>query len=443
MILRTTFENIYSFNEETSISFVAGKGSTHASHVSRAKKRDDISALKFGVLYGANASGKSNAIKALSILQQIAIGHFPKGKFEPFKLGDTIRPISKVEVEFKTAGHYFAYGVEFSHLGISEEWLYEVNSRTDKLIFERTNHSGTNDYKFGDISGDAQTAQFIRFISAGTPNDVSFLSEYIKRNGTGLSMLATAYRWFANGLCIIFPDTRYRGISFSAEQDEEFHNRTRELLELFNTGIIDVRRYPVSSKEETNLPESVLTEVLDNPTAGRTTVVASADAKEWYFFEFKDDGTYSILKQKAVHLNSTKDEVVFEMGLESDGSIRLLDFIPMLIDLQHNEKDYVIDELDRSMHPLLSLKIVQQYLSKLNEDIDTQLIISTHECNLLDLKLLRSDEVWFIEKNRANASEPVSLAEYKPREDVQKGYLQGRYGAIPFFADIKILTEQP
>lgn len=89
MILRATFENIYSIKDETQISFVAGKNNAHPSHVSRAEKRDDISVLKTGIVYGANASGKSNVIKAIALLQQIANGSFPQSKVEPFKLADT------------------------------------------------------------------------------------------------------------------------------------------------------------------------------------------------------------------------------------------------------------------------------------------------------------------------------------------------------------------
>lgn len=102
MILRATFENIYSIKDETQISFVAGKSNAHPSHVSRAEKRDDISVLKAGIVYGANASGKSNVIKAIALLQQIANGSFPQSKVEPFKLADTEEKNSKVEIEFKT-----------------------------------------------------------------------------------------------------------------------------------------------------------------------------------------------------------------------------------------------------------------------------------------------------------------------------------------------------
>lgn len=440
MILRATFENIYSFKDDTSVSFVAGKGSMHPYHVSRAQKRDDISALKFGVIYGANASGKSNVIKAISLLQQIALGRLPIGEFEPFKLGKPIKPVSKIEVEFKTGGKYFAYGVEFSSNGIKEEWLYDINARSDKLVFTRKTDSEGNKFEFGDIHGDSNSTQFVRFLGEGTPAKKSFLSEYVERNGKGICPIKTAYNWFATGLRIIFPGTRFRGLSFNAEQDDKFHESTRRLLQYFNTGIVDVRRFPVQSKEETNLPDSLLDKVISCATPGRTALIAAPESNECFFFDFKEDGTYSIFKQKAVHKTNSDDEVVFEMDEESDGSIRLLDFIPMLIDLGQSESDYIIDELDRSMHPLLSQKLIECYLHELSPERDTQLIISTHECNLLNLDLIRADEVWFVEKDKDGASKLVSLAEYKPRENVQKGYLQGRYSAIPFFAPMETLN---
>ncbi len=442
MILRATFENIYSFKEETSISFIAGKGSVHPTHVSRAQKRDDISILKLGVIYGANASGKSNIIKAIALLQRIAVGKFHSADFEPFKLVKPINLVSKIEVEFKTGGKYFAYGIEFSLNGIKEEWLYEINSRNDRLIFTRNcNHEG-NEFEFSDIHGDESVTQFIKFLGKGTPAKKSFLSEYIERNGKGLQGIKIAYSWFTFGLRIIFPETRFRGISFNAEQDEDFHEATRSLLQYFNTGIVDIRRFPIHSKEETNLPDSLLDKIISTSKPGRTSLVAAPENNEYFFFDFKEDGSYRIFKQKAVHLNNTDEEVVFEMKEESDGSIRLLDFIPMLIDLRHNEVDYMIDELDRSMHPLLSQELIECYLQDLSPNRDTQLVISTHECNLLNLDTIRSDEVWFIEKDDAGVSRLASLAEYKPRENICKGYLQGRYSAIPFFAPIETLNWQ-
>ncbi len=436
MILRASFENILSFNEETQISFVAGKGSLHPDHVCRAEKRDDISVLKAGVIYGANASGKSNIIKAVHILQTLALGRQTTIDVEPFKLSAHRKDVSKVELEFKCGSKYYAYGLEFTMKSLREEWLYEINDRTDRRIYSRVVTESGNQFEWGEIDGDKITAQFLGFLGEATPTNRSFLSEYNRRNGRGLISIKEVYDWFDNTLKIIFPNTRYTGITIRAEKDVDFHSATKRLLEVFNTGIVDIRRFSVKSKEETGLPEKVIDKVIADAEPGKTVILASPDENQYYYLEFKEDGSYEIFKQKAVHRMSGNEEAVFDMDEESDGTVRILDFIPMLIDLSKNDAVYLIDELDRSMHPMLSYKLLQCYFKNLSKDTKTQLLITTHESNLLDLELLRADEIWFVEKDKSGASKLTSLAEYKPRADVRKGYLQGRYGAVPFFASI-------
>lgn len=434
MIIRATFENILSFDKETEISFVAGKGSLHPEHVCRAEKRDDISILKAGIIYGANASGKSNIIKAISIIKGIALGKDQPIDIEPFKLRSQRSDSSKIEVEFKHKARYYAYGAEFTAKSIKEEWLYEINDRSDKQIFTRTNDGNSNTFTWGDINGDRTTGQFLSFLGEGTPAKRSFLSEYVRRNGRGLDLIREAYSWFDESLKIIFPSTRYNGITMRSETDFDFHDATKRLLEVFNTGIIDIRRFPIKSKEETGLPEKIIDRIIADGEPGRTVMISSGDENQYYYIEFKADGTYSIYKQKAVHRMDNNEETVFDMNEESDGTVRVLDFIPMLIDISRNDVVYLIDELDRSMHPMLSYKLIECYLENLTKENPSQLVITTHESNLLDLELLRADEIWFVEKDRNGSSQLTSLAEYKPRADIRKGYLQGRYGAIPFFA---------
>lgn len=438
MILRVSVRNLFSFKDETEISFVAGKSTTHCEHVSRAEKRDDISVLKAGIIYGANASGKSNIIKAISVLQKIALGSIPKRNIEPFKLTTPQNNTSKIEIEFKADKHFYAYGVEFTFKGIAEEWLYEINSRTDKEIFSRQVGPDSNLFSFGSIDGNDETQQLIRFISQSTPTTDSFLSEYVKRNGKGLSAINNAYRWMKEDLKILFPESRYEGISIRAEKDKNFALATKSLLEYFNTGIVDIRRIKVN-KEDLELPKEIVNDLLSEAESNKTIVVASPSDSSTYFFETNESGITNIFKQSAIHKMQNESEVPFEMSEESDGSIRLLDFIPMLIDLKLNSSVYLIDEIDRSMHPMLSQKLLEYYFTFLDKERDTQLIFTTHESNLLDLNMIRADEVWFVEKGQDGASHLTSLAEYKPREDVRKGYLQGRYGAIPFFAPISNL----
>lgn len=438
MILRAVVRNLYSFKDETEISFVAGKSTTHCEHVSRAEKRDDISVLKAGIIYGANASGKSNVIKAISVIQKIALGSLPKRSIEPFKLSVPHNTPSKIEIEFKANNRFYAYGVEFSIKGILEEWLFEINSRTDKEVFTRRVEPDGNVFSFGTISGNDDMQQLIKYISLSTPITDSFLSEYIKRNGKGLTAINEAYQWMKEDLKIIFPDSRYEGISIRAEKDKDFALATKSLLEYFNTGIVDIRRIKVK-KEDVDLPKEIVNDLLSEAEDKKTIVVASPSDSSTYFFETDENGITNIFKQSAIHRMRDGNEVSFEMDEESDGSIRLLDFIPMLIDLKLNSSVYLIDEIDRSMHPMLSQKLLEYYFASLDKERDTQLICTTHESNLLDLNMIRADEVWFVEKGLDGSSHLTSLAEYKPREDVRKGYLQGRYGAIPFFASINSL----
>ena len=436
MILRITIENLFSFKNETEISFVAGKSDRHNEQVCRAEKRDDISVLKAGIIYGANASGKSNIIKAVAIIQKIALGSVPKKDIEPFKLAEQNNKPSKVEIEFKAGPQYFAYGAEFNNKGIAEEWLYEINSRTDKEIFSRKTSISGNEFTFGTIEGNDEDRQLAKFIGQSTPISDSFLSEYIKRNGKGLNCINIAYNWMKENLKIIFPDSRYSGISMRIEQDKEFAVATKSLLEYFNTGIIDIRRTKIS-KESLDLPKELVDDLMANSEPNKNFLISSPTTI--YFFETNDNGTTTIYKQNAIHKNDNGNDIPFDMNEESDGSLRLLDFIPMLIDLRLNESVYLIDEIDRSMHPMLSQKILEYYFNMLSSDRDNQLIFSTHESNLLKLELIRADEEWFVEKDREGVSHLYSLAEFKPREDIRKGYLQGRYGAIPFFASIKNL----
>ena len=431
MIIRASFENILSFNEETSISFVAGKSDSHPNHVLRAQKRDDISILKTGIIYGANAAGKSNIIKAIRLLKRIAIGEWPKNSIEPFKLKETDTKPSKLEITIKCEDKYYTYGIVFTILGIQEEWLYEVNNRSSKKIYTREKKNKEYLYSFGLSRAYTKTEYFLHFLGKGTPEKKSFLSEYIERNGEHLKAIEKTYTWFNDTLQIIFPFSKYKGLSFKFDEDKKFKKDFNDLLSYFNTGVVDIEKFSIQ-KEETNIPSEKLEEILSNAKPGRKVFVTTSIG-EWYFFETNAKGVTQISKQKTIHEDKNKKRYTFNMNEESDGTLRLLDFLPMLLKLKTGNAVFLVDEIDRSMHPIMSLEILKCYLSYLTESSNSQLITTTHECNMLDIDLIRHDEVWFAEK-RDGATQLTSLAEYKPREDIRKGYLAGRYDAIPFFA---------
>lgn len=439
MIIRATLRNILSFEDEVSISFVATKSKLHKEHVKSAKKRRDISILRTGVIYGANASGKSNFIKAIEIIQKLAKGEKIQLNWSPFKSlkQSHISSISKIELEIKIGERYYAYGVEFNTLEIKEEWLYIVDKDSDIQIFEREVTSLGNEFSINYLDkNNSQNNQFLSYLGEGTPRNRTFLAEYVERNGRGLDDINIVYDWFFNNLQIVFPDSKYSGLAQVSRQDQDYHDNVRELLKHFNTGITDLRLVP-SSIEESKIPLSIINNIVENSKIGSSFSLSNY-YNEIYFFEIKDNGL-SVFKQKTVHANDS-GELIFEMKEESDGSQRLLDFIGMLIDLQKKPIVYLIDEIDRSLHPNLTYEILKIFLDFSNIDTESQLIITTHESHLLDLSLLRSDEIWFVEKDNDGASHFVSLSEYKPRNDIEKGYLKGVYSAIPFFASRKSLN---
>jgi AAA15 family ATPase/GTPase len=127
---------------------------------------------------------------------------------------------------------------------------------------------------------------------------------------------------------------------------------------------------------------------------------------------------------------ASEDKILFDTSEESDGTIRLLDLLPIVSTAHKEQRVYVIDEIDRSLHPNLSYSLIQDFLDRQNHN---QIIVTTHDTHLLTFDLLRRDEIWFVEKDKNGATSVYSLEEFTPRYDrnIQKGYLKGRFGAIP------------
>ena len=408
MLLSAKFENIYSFNEETRILFTASKSDQLPLQVSRAEKRDDISVLRMGLIYGANASGKSNIIKCLSIIKEFAMNGWSNRKYNYFKMTDTPQERSSIELEFKVDGQFFAYGIAFSKGGLLEEWLYKTGSRTDAMIFERKRN--------GDVWENTIAPQFMKGA------DGQFLK--------GIDAIKSARKWFEN-LNIIFPNTHRTDFPFRVVDVSQFKNVMRDLLSYFGTGISDLRRVE-SKSEELGIPDEIrqkIEESLDGKDEKAGVVIHNES--RFIFAEKDESKNLKWYELKTIHkTEGSESDYIFEMFEESDGTSRLFDFIPMLIDMRANDAVYVIDEVDRSLHPMLTLKLLEMYNSLLRSDSQMQLICTTHESNLLSTAPIRQDEIWFVEKDKKGESHLSSLCEYKPRENVQKGYLNGRYGAI-------------
>ena len=440
MLIRYTVENFLSFYQNIEFAMIAGKTRKFPEHVVKGK---NIELLKTGVIYGANASGKSNLITSLDFAQQIVLSGLRNvNSFNKhFRLSkESIDLPTKFEFEIKCGDKYYAYGfaVILKVKKIVEEWLYEIGKK-ETMIFERKEQeNGEHHVKLNiPFKNKAAKQRFEVYVEdMKTMTQQLFLTEISHKQIAQIKEITPfqeVFHWFENILTIIFPDSTLEGIPFLGS-DEQMKDVFCKLLEYFDTGI----------KGMTTNEYDLETALKDAPKDLKTTVaeedgnvlVKSPSGSQYAFFKNKS-GELKAITLGLKHRNSDNIDAIFELKDESDGTQRLFDLIPALYGLLTGSKVFVIDELDRSLHPALTRKFVALFLELVGEK-ESQLIVSTHESSLLDLKLLRRDEIWFVEKDEKNASTLYSLDVFQERYDkeIRKGYLLGRYGAIPVFKQL-------
>lgn len=441
MLIRYEVSNFLSFKGEIEFSMIPGRTRKHPGHIVRDDSWNGINVLKSAVIYGANASGKSNLVKSMSFLQDLVLlGTKPRKQIEVpcFRFDESCanKPTT-FQVEMKIENEYYAYGCQIKPEEVLAEWLYSISKSSNKMLFERASNGQDTRVEFGkslDIE-DSGERQFLEFVARGTRSNQLFLTESIERN---VSHFEHIFDWFENTLTIVFPDSRYMSLDVKMETDEKLRQRIEHFLKAFNTGISGISLQPIDWETDLHIPEDIRSRILKNLEAGSRVVIRTPSDRR-YMVHKKEDGQVNAYELVAEHkvLDTGKIEHL-EMAYESDGTQRLLDLIPGLVALVGSDRVFVVDELDRSLHPALSYELIETFLKE-SDGRNSQLIVTTHETGLLDLDLLRRDEVWFVEKDRYGSSSVYSLEEFVPRQynrDIRRGYLEGRFGGIPIIHDV-------
>ncbi len=454
MLIRFSVENFLSFKDRIVFSMIPGKGTLKTSHKSKSIK--GISALKASVIFGANASGKSNLIKAIDFGKTLIL----KGskseqliKFQNFRLdSSTVVSNSRIEYEIQHNGKNYAYGFIFNSMEIVEEWLYEITNKSENKIFER-NSLKKNIFDLEALfkkNKKEEQKQFLKFIAKSTPNNQLFLTEIrtrkVKDNVSDITDLLNVIDWFQNSLKVIFPDDKYKeGVKSELNDDTKLLMTFQELLNYFDTGIDGICLEKVES-ENMDIPAKLLEvikeDLLNKKSENRRSIVSNGNAT-YFISKINDD--IEVQKFMTKHKIKGKTEpALFDTSDESDGTNRIIDFIPLIIDLLQGDNVFIIDEMERSLHPNLIYDLFDLFLEK-SENINSQLITASHESSLLTQKLLRKDEIWFTVKNQEGASHIHSLEEYNIRFDkeIRKNYLLGRFKAVPRIGDRNKLTVLP
>ena len=432
MLIRFTVENFRSFHKEAILSMLPGRMKKHEHHIIETDNPHQVNVLRTGLLYGANASGKTNLIKAISFARKFIVTGVEAKKrirVEPFRLAKKdVHAVTKFEFEIIVGSQAYAYGFEIDAKRVHEEWLYAIGQDEETPLFERTTDDDNNVAIVFSNPELLQTdnEQFRQFAAKATRPNQLFLTSSINNN---LPDFDTVYEWFQHNLNIIYPTSRPHGIEVMIDNDDQFSNTLSKFLSQMNTGIERVCLHPVDI-DSILLPAELISAIVDdfNPEEDVRIVLNTPNGRR-YVFAF-DDETAQLQAFSLGTIRKALDgrEVTFDIFEESDGTQRLVDLFPVLHGAENQV--FIIDELERSLHPNLVRKLIQWFL---DNHSNSQLIVSTHESTLLDLNLLRRDEIWFVEKSPSNESILYSLEEFKPRADldIRKGYLHGRFGAIP------------
>ncbi len=452
MLITFRFENFLSFNAESELSMIAGQTRLFPEQVVQGKSRQEVDLLKANILYGANASGKSNVVKAIDFARRILIeGVKNVGTFHKwFRLdADKRTQKSRFEFEIKCESKSYAYGFELLlwNKAFVSEWLYEVTKNKDKPIFERTVlENGTSEFT-GDFKPKGEIGVRYGLFQKDVLKNQLFLHELSERNTANIKnfeVFRSVYQWFKENLVVIYPDAKPAEVQL-VRVHLDWLDFFDQLLVFFKTGIQGIVASEVPLETVLNdMPESIKTQLLSH--------LQESDFKSLQLrldndlFLFIKDG----LQPVKVNILSTKhpfktaqqkiETVLFKVSEESDGTQRIFDLLPALLRATQKNTTLVIDEIDRSLHPELTHQLLDFFFKHtLNQE--SQLLITTHESSLLDLNFLRRDEVWFVEKNQWGESRLYSLEEYTPRHDkeIRKAYLLGRFGAIPFIGDVAAL----
>ncbi len=444
MLIKAIVENFKSFNEKTELTMItSSKIRDKQEHEAHIKK---LNLLKNAVIYGANASGKSNLVEFFYFLKFCVERKIPMGATNLFcklKKENELRP-SHFEVQFSVGKKIYDYGfsVILSEGKIVEEWLYELKLNDEaKCIFEVV--SGKKPILGLDSVTEAEKMKFATYADDYLENKSTLFLTELNRNkkyttNSKLLVFKTIYNWLTKNLIVYSSDSPITNFEyFYNEKSMEIVNR---LMSSFDTGISKARVHEISLDElKRRLPEEVFNQVMTKidecEEKGENNCRFSMRSPEEFFnIEMLGKKKINITTIKLHHKNSYFD---YDFSEESNGTRRLFDLLDMLL-IDKDDVVFVMDELEISLHPKLTERFLQLF-NEFHKEKKIQLIFTTHESSIMDQNLFRRDEIWFVERNSDNSSSLFSLDKFKERYDkkISKAYLSGRYGAIPIFKNFK------
>ena len=445
MLIRVVVKNLFSFGEEREFNMLPAPRHSRFSH--HKYKVNGVSVLKQAILYGANGAGKSNLIKALSLLQGFALGE--KSAFDLYsfkhKFSEEDSPVI-LGCEHIRGGKVYFYVVEIQGNVVLTEELYisGLGQEPDELVFKRkTDLLGKSKLQFQSGFGSDVERKVLQSVVEKNfvKPDESIFFVLTELDSLFFEDVRHALMFYRSSLRIILPDSEIDVLIQKMDSDRNFRQFVLETTQTLQTGISDLKIKSILLEEYLGTNERKLfqktTNDLRNISDGEYQLVKLGEET---INVIKEENKLWVKLLELKHENRGSLDPIFWISEESDGTIRLLQFLSLFYDILRIRGVFIVDEIERSIHPALIKKLIEKF-SK-NENTAGQLICTSHESQLLDQEIFRQDEIWFAEKDKNGCTDLYPLSDFKEHhtKSIQRGYLNGRYGAIPFLGDLDKLN---
>ncbi|MFQ5661428.1 MAG: ATP/GTP-binding protein [Gammaproteobacteria bacterium] len=420
MLIVFSVSNFRSIRDTQTLSLVAGTGKELRDENTfdpGAKSAPRL--LRSAAVFGPNAAGKSNLAEAMNFMrtfvQESAMGRQQDQPIPvtPFRLESACetRP-AEFEMIFVADGVRYQYGFALDRKRVFEEWLLAYPAAKAQRWFERTYNTETGEYDwyFG-----PSFKRPVKVLQQATRANALFLSTAIQLNN---EQLRPVFNWYTQRLVVIRAHQElpgaFRGFTVHQCQDPEGREKILKFLKVADLGIdgLHVEKHTFT---EDDLPSDMEPETRERVTKE----FLGKELMHLSFLHTQDD---------------TGEDVAFDFDEESDGTQKLFSLAGPWIDVLERGMVLVMDELDIRLHPLLTRFLIGLLHGDETNPSNAQLVFTTHDTTLMEGDLLRRDQMWFVEKDKFRATRLFPLSDFRPRkhEAIQRGYLRGRYGALPY-----------